>query len=77
MKIGTLNVITRTFTERAINRKKTLTEILIRMGDTVIADRTIPGAWDQKAALTEFKRFPERFKPRDGYTTEVLKAIAA
>ena len=77
-KIGTLNVGTRTFTSRTSGpngRKRVLTTIFVRMGDMVVAERTIPGKWDNAAALTEFRRFPERFTA-EGWTREQLVAVA-
>ena len=79
-KIGTLNVGTRVYTERTAGpngRKRVLTQVFVRMGNTVVADRVIPGKWDDAAALGEFKRFPERFKPRGTFNAATLKAIAA
>ena len=82
MKIGTLNVLVRPVQIRTAGpngRRKTMTEVIIRMGGVPVADRTIPGVWDAAAALAEFKRFSSRFNPRtaSGMTPELLKAFAA
>jgi len=79
-KIGTLNVGTRTFTQRTAGPngvKRTLSQIFVRMGDTVIADRVIPGRWTEEAALKEFKRFPARFAPRAPFNAATVAAVAA
>lgn len=57
--------------------KMPLTEMQVRMGNTVIASRTSAGAWDEVNALKELRRFPERFKLEEGWTLEQLKAVAA
>lgn len=77
MMIGKLNVATRTFTQRGPHTMKTLTTIFVRMGKEVIAERTIPGRWNEAQALVEFKRFPARFTKRPTYAALDLKSIAA
>lgn len=77
MMIGKLNVGVSVFTQRNGNVKKTLTTIYVRMGKEVIADRIIPGKWDEVQALKEFKRFPDRFTKRATYAALDLKAVAA
>ncbi len=76
MLIGKLNVGVSTFTQRNGNVKKTLTTIYVRMGKEVIAERTIPGKWNEVQALREFRRFPDRFTKRPTCTLD-LKALAA
>lgn len=77
MMIGKLNCGVRTFTQRGPHVMKTLTTIFVRMGKEVIAERTIPGRWNESLALVEFKRFPDRFTPRATFTPATLKAVAA
>lgn len=80
MKVGSLNVGVRSFTQTSHGpngKRVQMTEIFVRMGDTVIASRITRGKWDERQALQEFKRFPERFPPREGWTKETVKAIAA
>lgn len=78
MMIGKLNVGVSTFTQRGVNgNKKVLTTIYVRMGKEVVAERTIPGRWNEAQALTEFKRFPDRFTKRPTYAALDLKGIAA
>lgn len=57
--------------------KMPLTEMKVRMGNDVIATRTSAGTWGEADALKELKRFPERFKLEEGWTLEMLKAVAA
>jgi hypothetical protein len=59
-----LNVVVRYEDQRREGpngRKVRLSNISIRVGDTIIARRVIPGMWSQRAALVEFRRFPDRF----------------
>jgi hypothetical protein len=77
MLIGKLNCGVNSFIQRGPHAKKTLTQIFVRMGDEVIAERTIPGKWNAFQALTEFRRFPDRFTPRPNFTAATLKQIAA
>lgn len=77
MMIGKLNVGVSIFTQRGPIRNKVLTTIFVRMGKEVIAERTIPGKWNEAQALMEFKRFPDRFQPRPTFSAATLKAIAA
>jgi hypothetical protein len=43
-------------------KPQTFTDIAIKAGDEFVAGRRIPGRWTAAQALTEFKRFPTRFK---------------
>ncbi len=62
MQANKLNVVVAYKVERkAFAKPQTLTEIKVRLGEEVVASRTIPGRWSQKQALGEFKRFPTRF----------------
>jgi hypothetical protein len=47
-------------------------------GDTFVpvATRTIPGAWDSKAALAEFKKNPTKFTYEAGYNANIAKLAA-
>lgn len=63
-----LNVVVRYEDQRREGpngRKVRLTNISIRVGETIIARRVIPGMWSQSAALKEFRRFPETFTRTD------------
>lgn len=42
--------------------KKELSHIQIMFGSIVVAERTIPGNWNEAHSLTEFRRFSTRFK---------------
>lgn len=42
--------------------KKELSHIKIVFGNVTVAERTIPGNWNEKHSLNEFKRFSSRFK---------------
>lgn len=78
MEAAKLNVLVRNFTETLPNgNRKRLATIIVRMGGNVIANRVIPGVWDETHAMREFKLFPQRFKPVGQWTQEHLKAIAA
>jgi hypothetical protein len=80
MLIGKLNVGVSVFTTRTPGPnavKRTLSTIYVRMGKEVIAERTIPGRWNEAQAMTEFKRFPDRFTKRPDYAALDLKSIAA
>jgi len=77
MMLGKLNVAVRTFTQRGPHITKVLTEVLIRMGEMPIADRIIPGRWNQAQALKEFRRFPDRFRPCGDFDRAKLNAVAA
>lgn len=77
MLIGKLNAKVSPYTERANSRKRTLTTINVCLGTEVICTRTIPGNWDEKQALTEFRRFPERFTKTEKYAALDLKTVAA
>ncbi len=41
-----------------------------------VATRTIPGAWDSKAALAEFKKNPTKFNYEKGYNANIAKLAA-
>jgi hypothetical protein len=78
MKIGTLNSVVYTRTERGFNGvRKTLSDIQICMGKLIVARRTIPGRWPEAEAIKEFKRFPERFTPQGDFNSDNLKSFAA
>ena len=78
MLIGKLNVGVSVRTQRVPSgQRKTLSTIFIHMGEMVVAERTIPARWNEAQALAEFKRFPDRFIPRDGFTPATVKAMAA
>jgi len=81
MKIGSsLNVVVRVNTIHTAGpngRRKTLSTLIVRMDGTPIADRVISGKWDANSALVEFRKFPNRFTGRTGFTPETLKAVAA
>ena len=57
--------------------KKPYTDISIRLGEQVIATRKAGGTYNQGQALTEFKRFPERFTPQGETKMDTLMALAA
>lgn len=78
MLIGKLNCGVSVFTQRGPNNtKKVLTTVYVRMGSEVIAERTIPGKWNEYQALMEFKRFPKRFTQRAEYKSLDLEKVAA
>jgi hypothetical protein len=72
MLVGKLNVVVVFRTEGV----KQYTDVQVRMGDVVMATRTLSGRFGQTNALKEFKRFPEKFKPV-GCELSTVKAIAA
>lgn len=41
-----------------------------------VATRTIPGAWSNEAAMTEFKKNPTSFKYEVGYNANIAKLAA-
>jgi hypothetical protein len=78
MLIGKLAMVVSTRVERLPGgRKKILSLIEARMGETVLATRVIPGTWTAEQARKEFRRFPERFKPAEGVDVALVKAVAA
>jgi phage gp37-like protein len=76
MMIGKLAMVVNTRVERKGTRKVVLSDIEARMGDQVIATRTIPGEWTPEQARKEFRRFPDRFVPNEGVTKEFVRAVA-
>jgi len=66
------NILCHTYKDR---NKKTLTDMSIRMGNTTIATRTSAGNWSEDYTLTEVRRFPDRFKLKEGWTLDQLKAL--
>jgi hypothetical protein len=59
-------------------KKLPVSLISVRMGDTVIARRTIPMAWTEAEALIEFRKQPHLFKPAcEPYTVDILRRLAA
>jgi hypothetical protein len=54
-----------------------LSTIQVKIGNHVIASRTLAGTWNAVQAEREFRRFPERFKPvAQGVTVNSLRAMA-
>lgn len=54
--------VVKQFSQKPQGRKTYLSDITIQAGNLVIGTRTIPGLWDEKQALKEYYRFPQRFK---------------
>lgn len=80
MLIGKLNVVCRQFVQRSTGperAKRNLTAIQVRLGNEVVAERTIPGKWDEVRALAEFKRFPDKFTKTEKWASIDLKSLAA
>ena len=71
-----LNVVV-AFRKQHGHRFPLVTDITVRMGNDPVAQRTIPGRWNQDAAFQEFKRFPERFNAVGVLTAAQLKLVAA
>jgi hypothetical protein len=77
MLIGKLNMWINVRVENKNGRKMTLTDCFVRLGDKPVARRTIPGKWNEQQALTEFKRFPDRFTSMGTLDATQIKALAA
>ena len=77
MMIGKLNFVVRVSTQQGPHGRRKASEIIVRMGGQPIARRQTLGAWDEKTAEKEFRKFPERFTAIGSMTAEMLKAIAA
>jgi hypothetical protein len=74
-----LSVVCSPYTQRAEGpngRQKKLTVVTVKLGKDAIATRTIPGTWTPANALTEFRRFPDRFTRTVAAAALDLKACA-